>query len=129
MPFEYVTNWTLVAYVALAMGVFLSIVFLSNRGSLNGFKSRHVGDGQHGTARWATKKEINKEYLAVPFLPHLWRKGKNRPKKQGLVVGSVISHLPNRPKTTALVDAGDVHCLMFAPSLRVGFLRSITETS
>ena len=116
MPFEYVTNWTLVAYVALAMGVFLSIAFLSNRGSLNGFKSRQVGDGQHGTARWATKKEINKEYLAVPFLPHLWRKGKNRPKKQGLVVGSVISHLPNRPKTTALVDAGDVHCLMIGAS-------------
>lgn len=98
------------------MGVFASIVFLSNRGSLNEFKSRQVGDGQHGTARWATKKEIKKEYLAVPFLPDQWRKGKKRPKKQGLVVGSTISHLPNRPKTTALVDAGDVHCLMIGAS-------------
>lgn len=116
MPFEYVTNWPLVASVALVMGVFASIVFLSNRGSLNEFKSRQVGDGQHGTARWATKKEIKKEYLAVPFLPDQWRKGKKRPKKQGLVVGSTISHLPNRPKTTALVDAGDVHCLMIGAS-------------
>ena len=116
MPFEYVTNWPLVASVALVMGVFASIVFLSNRGSLNEFKSRQVGDGQHGTARWATKKEIKKEYLAVPFLPDQWRKGKKRPKKQGLVVGSTLSHLPNRPKTTALVDAGDVHCLMIGAS-------------
>lgn len=116
MPFEYVTNWPLVASVALVLGVFASIVFLSNRGSLNEFKSRQVGDGQHGTARWATKKEIKKEYLAVPFLPDQWRKGKKRPKKQGLVVGSTISHLPNRPKTTALVDAGDVHCLMIGAS-------------
>ena len=116
LPFEYVTNWPLVASVALVMGVFASIVFLSNRGSLNEFKSRQVGDGQHGTARWATKKEIKKEYLAVPFLPDQWRKGKKRPKKQGLVVGSTISHLPNRPKTTALVDAGDVHCLMIGAS-------------
>lgn len=116
MPFEYVTNWPLVASVALVMGVFASIVFLSNRGSLNEFKSRQVGDGQHGTARWATKKEIKKEYLDVPFLPDQWRKGKKRPKKQGLVVGSTISHLPNRPKTTALVDAGDVHCLMIGAS-------------
>lgn len=67
MPFEYVTNWTLVAYVALAMGVFLSIAFLSNRGSLNGIKSRQVGDGQHGTARWATKKEIKKSILPFHF--------------------------------------------------------------
>ena len=116
LPFEYVTNWPLVASVALVMGVFASIVFLSNRGSLNEFKSRQVGDGQHGTARWATKKEIKKEYLAVPFLPDQWRKGKKRPKKQGLVVGSTLSHLPNRPKTTALVDAGDVHCLMIGAS-------------
>ena len=98
------------------MGAFISIAFLSNRGSLNGFKARQVGDGQHGTARWATKKEISKEYLAVPFLPQLWRKGKKRPKKQGLVVGSITSHLPSRPKTTALVDAGDVHCLMIGAS-------------
>ena len=89
MPFEYVTSWPLVISVALVMGAFISIAFLSNRGSLNGFKARQVGDGQHGTARWATKKEISKEYLAVPFLPQLWRKGKKRPKKQGLVVGSI----------------------------------------
>lgn len=116
MPFEYVTSWPLVISVALVMGAFISIAFLSNRGSLNGFKARQVGDGQHGTARWATKKEISKEYLAVPFLPQLWRKGKKRPKKQGLVVGSITSHLPSRPKTTALVDAGDVHCLMIGAS-------------
>ena len=29
---------------------------LSHMYTLNGIKSRTVGDGQHGTARWATKK-------------------------------------------------------------------------
>lgn len=30
--------------------------------TLNGIKSRTVGDGQHGTARWATKSEIRRTY-------------------------------------------------------------------
>jgi type IV secretion system protein VirD4 len=48
-----------------------------------------VGDGQHGTARWATKREIWNTYLHIPFVPALWRKKKNLPtaQQQGLVVG------------------------------------------
>lgn len=92
--------------------VFGLISVLSDTGSLNGIKSRQVGDGQHGTARWATGKEIRREYLRVPFTPELWRRGKNLPKRQGLVVGSV----PRGKKTVALVDPGDVHCLMVAAS-------------
>lgn len=30
--------------------------------TLNGIKSKTVGDGQHGTARFATKKEIEETY-------------------------------------------------------------------
>ena len=36
-----------------------AILFLSQHYTLDGIKSRTVGDGQHGTARWATKKEIS----------------------------------------------------------------------
>ena len=33
----------------------------SGQGSLDNIKSKTVGDGQHGTARWATKEEIKKD--------------------------------------------------------------------
>ena len=39
----------------------------SGQGSLDNIKSRTVGDGQHGTARWATQKEIRKTYRHIPF--------------------------------------------------------------
>ena len=37
--------------------------------NLNHIKSKTVGDGQHGTARWATKPEIRKTYAHVPYTP------------------------------------------------------------
>lgn len=42
--------------------------------SLNGIKARTVGDGQHGTARWATKTEIRNMYRQIPFEPERWRR-------------------------------------------------------
>ena len=36
------------------------ISLLAHYYTLNGIKSRTVGDGQHGTARFATEKEIRK---------------------------------------------------------------------
>ena len=35
--------------------------------TLNGIKSKTVGDGQHGTARFATKKEIKETYVEVAY--------------------------------------------------------------
>lgn len=43
---------------AVMFTVFGLITLLGHVYSLNGIKSRTVGDGQHGTARWATKAEI-----------------------------------------------------------------------
>lgn len=37
-----------------------SLIMISNHYTLNGIKSRTVGDGQYGTARFATEKEIRK---------------------------------------------------------------------
>ena len=71
-------------------------------------KSKTVGNGQHGTARWATKAEIRKTYRYIPFEPELWRQGKHLPKDQGIVVGCTNS----KGGTTALIDTGDVHALM-----------------
>jgi len=67
-----------------------------------------VGDGQHGTARFANGQEIKRTYRSIPFAPELWRQGRNRPDSQGIIVGQ-HSH---GKKTVALVDEGDVHALM-----------------
>lgn len=76
--------------------------------TLNGIKSRTVGDGQHGTARFATKQEIEETYVHVPYEPEQWRKGECLPAEQGLILGSV----ERAGKLYALVDTGDIHCLM-----------------
>ncbi len=83
----------------------------SGSGSLN-IKSKVVGNGQHGTARWATPKEISQTYTRVLFKPEEWRKGKNLPKAQGLILGSTGP----KGKVTALVDSDDIHCLMIGAS-------------
>ena len=99
--------------VAIVGSILLCLIyFLTGREGLNGIKSRTVGDGQHGTARWATAKEIGSTYVHIPFRPKEWRHGKNRPKAQGLVLGT-IGH---KGHLTALVDSGDVHCLMIGAS-------------
>ena len=72
---------------ALMFAVIGGLALLSQHYTLSGIKARTVGDGQHGTARWATAKEINKTYAHVPFTVKEWRKGRNRPAEQGLVLG------------------------------------------
>ena len=67
----------------------LLLSLLTNNYSLNNIKSKTVGDGQYGTARWATDQEIRKAYVTVPFDVAAWRAGKKRPTVQGLVLGSV----------------------------------------
>ena len=76
--------------------------------TLNGIKSRTVGDGQHGTARFATEREIKGTYAHVPYEPEKWRRGMALPTRQGLVVGCK----KKGSSVTALVDDGDIHCLM-----------------
>lgn len=84
------------------------IALLSNHYTLNGIKSRTVGDGQHGTARFATQKEIRETYAHVLYQPEKWRQGEELPKEQGLVVG----YKKKGNAIIALVDSGDIHCLM-----------------
>ena len=81
--------WPLILLGGGLLAFLLLVTFLSKNYSLNNFKSKTVGDGQHGTARWATPKEIHTTYHVVPFRPHRWRKGENLPTEQGLVLGSV----------------------------------------
>ncbi len=105
--------WTLMAVVSVMAVVIGAILYLSEHYSLNSIKSRTVGDGQHGTARWATRSEIRRSFRQVPFQPKLWRKGKELPiQTQGLILGS----MGRKNEVTALVDCDDIHCLMIGAS-------------
>lgn len=82
-------TWIFLALCGALLAFLLAASFLSKSYSLDRIKSKTVGDGQHGTARWATPKEIGKTYHTVPFRPRRWRKGKELPTEQGLILGSV----------------------------------------
>ncbi len=124
---------TLIFVAAVMFCILGGITLFAHIYNLNNIKSKTVGDGQHGTARWATKAEIQKTYRHIPFTPEKWRKQamnnqtptytriikKNllkrnadktvqEPLPQGIVVGC----RGNRRSTTAMVDTGDVHVLM-----------------
>ena len=111
--------WPLILLGGGLLAFLLVVSFLSKNYSLNNFKSKTVGDGQHGTARWATPKEIQKTYRIVPYRPQQWRRGKNLPTEQGIVLGSVGGEkraLAGRSNIRALVDSDDIHCLMIGAS-------------
>ena len=54
----------LVAVGVIGALFILLLSLLTNNYSLNNIKSKTVGDGQYGTARWATDQEIRKAYAA-----------------------------------------------------------------
>ena len=64
---------TLIIAGMLMIGILGAVSYFSNNMTLNHIKSKTVGDGQHGTARWATSKEIMRIYQHVPFTPQKWR--------------------------------------------------------
>ena len=103
-------NIPLLLTVAAIMGsLFIFISLASNLYGLNGIKNKTVGNGQHGTARWASKKDIKETYTKVDYEPSVWRADeKSRPKAQGIVVGCETVG----KKTVGLIDTGDVHCMM-----------------
>lgn len=105
-------TWMLILLLALVFGALVAITTFSGRGSLDSIKSKTVGDGQHGTARWATPGEIKKTFRSVPFQTALWRKGEHLPGAQGLVLGCT----GKKGQLTALVDSDDIHCLMIGAS-------------
>lgn len=105
-------DWKLIFAAAAMLGLVLLIIVVSSKqGSLNNIKLQTVGNGQHGTARWATPAEIRRTYARVPFQPQKWRKGENLPTKQGLIVGSAEGR-----DLKVLVDCDDIHCLMIGAS-------------
>lgn len=124
---------TLILVSAVMFCVLGSVTLLAHIYNLNNIKSKTVGDGQHGTARWATKSETRKTYRHIPFTPNKWRKQaekgetptasrivkrrlfKRKKKEQpeeALPQGIVVGCTGGKHNTTAMVDTGDVHVLM-----------------
>lgn len=99
----------MIMVAAIMGGLFIFISLASHLYGLNSIRSKTVGHGQHGTARWASKKEIKETYKRIPYEPSKWREDeKSRPKEQGIVVGCETKG----KNTIGLVDTGDVHCMM-----------------
>lgn len=98
----------LIGVLTVIFIVFIVLVNLLDNKSLNGIKSKRVGNGQYGAARWASKPEIKKAFVSLPFEPEKWRKGKNLPTVQGTIIGCRGTD----KNTVALIDEGDVHTLM-----------------
>lgn len=125
------SGMALLAIVAAVMFCILGgINLLAHIYNLNSIKSKTVGNGQHGTARWATKSEIRKMYRHIPFTPEKWRKQamnnktptytrmvkKPYTKRNGNIIieeflpqGIVVGCTGN---ITAMIETGDVHVLM-----------------
>ena len=79
--------WILLAVGGVMAAVIGCLTLLNNRYTLNNIKSKTVGDGQHGTARWATDTEIRKTYALVPFQVTNWRRGAAPPGSAGAGAG------------------------------------------
>ncbi len=96
--------------------------------NLNSIKSKTVGDGQHGSARFATAGEMKKVYKQVHYRPDYWRSLGSKCSEtlklpQGVILGckSKLRFRFERGKrfplrfwkdTYALVDTDDVHTMM-----------------
>ena len=117
---------TILIIAAAAMACALGgVSLLAHVYTLNNIKSKTVGDGQHGSARWATKSEIKRVYRHIPFTPDKWRKqalngekptytgGKRKKtREEELPQGIIVGCKGGKKNTAAMVDTGDVHALM-----------------
>lgn len=99
----------LIIIAAVMFAVIALLTVWTDVYSINSIKSKKVGHGQYGSARFATEKEIRKTYKMVPYNPKQWRE------KQGdesLPQGTVVGMRKYGKQVYGLVDAGDVHTLM-----------------
>lgn len=97
----------IVGLIILALAI---VSMIDSNKSLDKIKSRTVGDGQFGTARWATQKELSETFEYVDYTPYLWRQGKNLPKESATVLS--ISGTGKHCK--AMIDVSDSNTIMLS---------------
>ena len=112
--------YLLILAAGAMVGLLIFINFATQRHNLNSIKDKTVGNGQHGTARWATGQEVKRTFHHVPFTPHTWRQNAREGKKptangqplpQGIILGC-----KGGKNTVALVDSDDIHVMMIGAS-------------
>lgn len=103
-----------VILILIAAGMFAiigGITVISHIYNLNEIKSKTVGDGQHGTARFANRGELRKTYKYIPYEPKVWRKQAKKGKLK-LPQGVILGVKKKKGVDYAMVDDDDVHTLM-----------------
>lgn len=112
--------YLLILAVGAMATMFFFITFAAQRHTLNSIKDKTVGNGQHGTARWATGQEVRRTFYHVPFTPQVWRQdaregrvptANGKPLPQGIVLGC-----KGFQETVAMVDSDDIHVMMIGAS-------------
>ena len=96
--------WILLAAGGAVVAVFVALSLLADNYNLNNIKSRTVGDGQHGTARWATEQEIRSSYALVPFRVADWRAGICRKRKAWCWAAGTAEKAASRRWWTAMTS-------------------------
>lgn len=106
------TQILLLCICGAAFFIIALITAIGSNYSLKGIPNKRVGNGQHGTARFATNGEVAKTYKQIQYKPQLWRNGEQLPNAGGLIVGCI----ERASGMTALVDDADIHTLMIGAS-------------
>lgn len=101
----------LIIVAASMFAIIGGITLVSHIYNLNNIKSKTVGDGQHGTARFSTKGELRKIYKFIPYEPKVWRKQAKKGKLK-LPQGVILGVKKKGGVDYAMVDDDDVHTLM-----------------
>lgn len=101
----------LIIVATIMVAVIGGVTLASHIYNLNSIKSKTVGDGQHGTARFSTNSELRRTYKYIPYEPKVWRK-KAKKENLNLPQGVILGVKKKNGIDYAMVDDDDVHTLM-----------------
>ena len=92
---------SIIIFTVIALAVLLVIYMADKKGgTLKNIKAKPTGDGQYGTSRWATSKEIAESFTLVNYTSDKWRKGEDLPKYEGLIISGLWDDKSNRDDST-----------------------------
>ena len=101
----------LIIVTTIMSAVIGGVTLASHIYNLNSIKSKTVGDGQHGTARFSTNSELRRTYKYIPYEPKVWRKIAKQ-ENLNLPQGVILGVKKKNGIDYAMVDDDDVHTLM-----------------
>lgn len=101
----------LIIVTTIMSAVIGGVTLASHIYNLNSIKSKTVGGGQHGTARFSTNSELRRTYKYIPYEPKVWRKIAKQ-ENLNLPQGVILGVKKKNGIDYAMVDDDDVHTLM-----------------